>query len=76
MGLIGKYIVDFVGKVEAINQDVANVIERISGESAEIRESPKLNQTQGEFELSDQAIEKINSYYRRDFKFWDYEMYE
>lgn len=68
-----KTIVDFVGKLESFDRDLAYIMSKIEGEEILPYQSPRLNETKGEFKLSDTAIEKINRVYARDFKFWDYE---
>jgi hypothetical protein len=68
-----KLIVDFVGKLETLDQDLAHIVSKIEGRDIEAETAPQLNKTEGDFELSDKAIEKINRVYSRDFGFWEYE---
>lgn len=68
-----KLIVDFVGKLETLDQDLAHIMSKIEGHNIEAEAAPQLNKTEGDFELSDESIEKINRVYVRDFDFWGYE---
>lgn len=67
-----KVIVDFVGKLETLDQDLAHIQSQIEGRDIEVETTPQLNQTEGDFKLNKEAIEKINTVYARDFKFFDY----
>lgn len=69
-----KVIVDFVGKLETLDQDLAHIQSQIEGRDIEVETTPQLNQTEGNFKLSKEAIEKINRVYARDFRFWGYEI--
>jgi hypothetical protein len=69
-----KLIVDFVGKLEALDEDLARIVSKIEGSKAEMVTAPQLNKTEGDFKLSSEAIEKINRVYARDFNFFDYLM--
>ncbi len=68
-----KVIVDYVGKLETIDSDLAKIMSKIEDIKIDFFESPQLNKTEGKFELSINSIEKINRVYDRDFGFWDYE---
>lgn len=67
-----KLIVNFVGKLETLDQDLAKIMSKIEKTNIEVEEAPQLNKTEGEFELSAEAVEKINRVYARDFDFWGY----
>lgn len=68
-----KVIVDFVGKLETLDKDLAYIMSCIEGKEIKPSKIPQLNKTEGAFELSKESIEKINHVYARDFKFWGYE---
>jgi hypothetical protein len=68
-----KVMVDFVGKLETLDQDLAKIMSQIEETEVDVVASPQLNKTEGYFELSENAIEKINRVYARDFEFWGYE---
>lgn len=68
-----KVMVDFVGRVESLNQDLSYIMSKIEGKEILPKQSPKLNQSLGDYKLNDVSIEKINITYARDFKFWGYE---
>ena len=70
----GKVIVDFVGRLETLDSDLNKVISKIENvEDAKFESAPVLNRSKGESSLSDASIEKVNEFYKRDFKFWGYE---
>ncbi|MGR5254316.1 sulfotransferase family 2 domain-containing protein [Vibrio astriarenae] len=68
-----KVIVDFVGRLENLDNDLANIQSIIEGGQVEPIETPKLNVSVGEHELSAESIDKINLVYSRDFSFWGYD---
>lgn len=67
-----KLIVDHVGKLENIDNEIAYIRSRIEGRDVSPIETPKLNETEGMFELSNNSIDKINKFYTRDFNFFNY----
>ncbi|RBW46957.1 hypothetical protein DS885_05470 [Psychromonas sp. B3M02] len=67
-----KVIVDYVGKLETLDEDLARIMSQIEGVSVDVNESPQLNKTEGSYKLNEKAIEKINSFYARDFAFLGY----
>ena len=68
-----KVMVDFVGKLESLDDDLNYIMSVIEGKKLEVVKSPKLNTTEGSFKLNEPSVEKINNYYARDFKFFGYE---
>ncbi len=68
-----KVIVDYVGKLETLDQDLAKIRSIIENKEVAVVETPQLNKTEGSFSLNAQSVEKINRLYKRDFDFWGYE---
>lgn len=69
-----KVIVDYVGKLETLDDDLAHIMSKIEGTEVVSEETEQLNKTEGNFSLSIESIHKINSVYARDFNFFDYKM--
>ncbi|MGF1774963.1 sulfotransferase family protein [Vibrio wakamikoensis] len=67
-----KVIVDFIGKLETLDIDLAKIKSKIEGCEIEEKPTAQLNKTEGEYNLSVESIAKINSHYSRDFAFFDY----
>jgi hypothetical protein len=68
-----KVIVDFVGRLECLDEDLAFIQSKIEGVNVLPERTPQLNKTEGEFQLDVDSIAKINNYYARDFGFFNYE---
>ena len=69
-----KVIVDYVGKLETLDEDLNKIMSTIEGKDLELSKTLQLNKTEGDYELSEASIAKINQVYSRDFSFWGYEM--
>lgn len=68
-----KILVNFVGRLETLDNDLNHIISKIEGIKIEKKQAPQLNKTSGNFTLSKKSIDKINEFYSRDFHFWGYE---
>jgi len=68
-----KVIVDYVGKLESLDENLATIMSTIERTKLNPTESPQLNKSKGEFILNSESIEKINRVYARDFKIFGYE---
>lgn len=69
-----KLIVDFFGKLESLDQDLAYIKSKIEGVDIMEEKTPKLNVTEGSLNLNEKAIDKINRFYVRDFSILGYDM--
>ncbi|WP_298942616.1 sulfotransferase family 2 domain-containing protein [uncultured Psychromonas sp.] len=67
-----KIIVDFIGKLETLDQDLASIQSVIEGDHVDVDITPQLNKTEGSYKLNERAIEKINIVYSRDFTLLGY----
>lgn len=67
----GQLIVDFVGKVESIEQDFAQICERLEvSVPLEVRNSSTENKS--EHDLSPVALQTVHDRFRRDFELFGY----
>jgi hypothetical protein len=64
--------VDFVGRLETLDEDLSKIISQIEGTETTVAKSPVLNTTSGDESLSQESKSIIEDFYSRDFFFWGY----
>jgi hypothetical protein len=73
-GGMGKVMVDYVGKLETMEADLAKISERICVELS-FDQLPKMNRTEYDkpVEISDALASDLRSHYARDFELFQYD---
>lgn len=71
-----QIIVDYIGRLESLDEDLAKVASKIEGHKIESIISPVLNTTKGNYDLNKKSIGKINKFYVRDFHLFGYDRNE
>lgn len=64
-------LIDFIGKVENLEKDINIICSKIDKKTT--GPIPKLNETSGNYILSKKSIERINTFYHRDFALLKYQ---